>query len=111
MLEIFNFLKANWQLIASIILIIISFILALVKKKPVQVVNGILPGLLLVIPDYVIEAELKFPEPNQGLHKFHYVIGKSYDFIKSNFPGVIPDSYYGIISHFIESLLNTPQKK
>lgn len=36
MQEIFNFLKENWQLIAAVITLIVSVVVAIIRKKPVS---------------------------------------------------------------------------
>lgn len=106
MQEIFNFIRENWQVIVSVITLIVSVVIAIVRKKPVT-------DIYSHILAWTIQA-VKIAE-NTGLkgdEKLDYALG----FIVEAF-----HSYYGkdtklpcslaYIENLVEQVLDTPQKK
>ena len=109
MSEIFNFLVNHWQIIASVILIILSFILTLIKKKPIKIVDsyiGILYRSCISAIEYVENLKDGSSSSAKLMKAVDYVIDqfKVYPNFKDRL--LISD----IIS-VIEEILETPQKK
>ena len=105
MLEIFNFLKVNWQFIAALILIIISFILTLIQKKPVSSINEDIYYLSTVAVQRAEESGLK------GSDKLDLAIQFVVNSLKNKYPGIKTDTYIKLIVLIIEEILSTPHKK
>lgn len=105
MKEIFEFIKTNWQLILAALVFILSFILQLIKKKPVN-------DIQYLIFEWSIEA-VKIAESSgkDGFNKLaiavRYVLSK----LKGNFPELNVEAYREGTISIIEDLLSTPQKK
>lgn len=105
MQEIFNFLRENWQVIASVITLIISVVVAIIRKKPV---DTIFSAIFKCSLEAVKEAE---NTGLKGLEKLRYCVGLVEACLKANYPNINPISYYGYIVDVIEDILTTPQKK
>ena len=102
---IIQILKNNWELITAVIIFILSFILQLIKKKPVY---DILSWIYEICHDAVLAVE------NSDLKGSEYkkdacmavVIKKLGD----TFPNLDTKQYLKMISTVIEKFLETPQK-
>lgn len=98
-------LKTYWPQILAIILFTCSFILQLIKKKPV---NDI--GYLLQV--WSIDA-VKLAETSdlKGYSKLTVAVQYVLNKLKGNFPELDSEAYRAAIVEIIEDILSTPQKK
>lgn len=103
MKEIFDFLKENWQLIAAIITLIISVVIALIRKKPVE---SIYADLYDVAIDACIEAE---KSADKGVDKLCKAVGYACNKLNTIYPGINANKYMSLIALLIERILTTPQ--
>ena len=104
MLEIFNFLKNNWELVAAVITLIISVIVSVLRKRPV---NDIMSNIY----DYCIYFINRFEEPGNGVHKKEKVVRFVKESLLNVFPKLDIGKYDSLINKTIEKILTTPQKK
>lgn len=104
MQEIFNFVKVNWQLISAICTFIVSVIIALIRKRPVN-------DIMSAIYDFAIYGINRFEAPGNGAEKKERVVKFIKDSLKNVFPGLNVKQYEKIIDKTIETILTTPQKK
>lgn len=105
MQEIFNFLKENWQLIAAVITLIISVVIAIIRKRPVE---SIYADLYDVAIDACIEAE---KSANKGVDKMCAAVSYACNKLSAIYPGINVNKYMTLIAVLIERILTTPQKK
>lgn len=95
----------HWKLILSLLLIIFSVILLIVKKKPVQ---DIVSDIFIFAVAAVIEVE------NEGIigaeQKLANATAKVCSALKNKYPDIAPLKYKDIIHRCIEAILSTPQK-
>lgn len=105
---ILDFIKDNWQLIASVLTLICSLVIFILKKKPVMnEMDCILLKVMEKLPEWIAQAEsLKGAEVKKSL-----VIESVKKFVKDEFSINLPDSYVALIGTYIENILLTPQKK
>lgn len=105
-----EFVIAHWDLILSVAVFILSFILALLKKKPVEVVESLKGMLMQLLPYWINEAEVKFPGESRGLEKINYVVDKAQSwFNEQGFKfGIFYNSF---VRDQVEQILSTPKKK
>lgn len=111
--DIIHILKNNWELIVSVLLFILSFILQLIKKKPVKVIDTVKQIILSYAPMAIRLAEQMYGL-DHGDEKFKYayqVICDAVGQIVGIQPRKVPDMYDAYIKDVIEDVLNTPQKK
>ena len=104
----FDFIKDNWQLIASVITLICSLVIFILKKKPVMnEMDCILLKVMEKLPEWISQAEsLKGAEVKKSL-----VIESVKKYVKDEFSINLPDSYVALVGSYIENILLTPQKK
>lgn len=104
---VIDFIKENWQLIASVITLICSLVIFILKKKPViNEMDCILLKVLEKLPSWISQAEsLKGADVKKSL-----VIESVKKYVKSEFSYSLPDSYIALIDSYIEKILETPQK-
>lgn len=103
-----EFLQLYWREIAALVLFIISFVISLIKRKPV--VNE-MDKILLAISDKLPEF-INYAETFKGAEeKKNLVLAAVFQYVKNQFSLVLPDSYMDIVSRMIEAYLSTPQKK
>ena len=104
-----DFIVENWQIIASVILIITSFILTLVKKKPIKIIDsyiGILYRSCISAVEYVENLKDGSSSSAKLMKAVDYVIDQFQAYPNFKDRLLISD----IIS-VIEEILETPQKK
>lgn len=108
-----RFLVDNWSSLLSIIISIIVFIIALVKKRPVSNLwDREINDLMFMIPSFIQEAETKF---QYGEDKMKFVLNKIESYLNCI---IVPeeqkadrDAYLSIFKSYIENILSTPRKK
>ena len=112
MQSIINWLLDHWELVVSVGLFVLSFILQLLKKKPVEVVSTILETIYKLVPKKVITFE-KMYGAGHGSDKKQSVINSVMAEIERCYS--LTDSqrsiYQYYISDAIEKVLEAPQKK
>lgn len=106
MQEIFSLIKANWELITGIICLIISVIVSIIRKRPVNDIFSYLypfciEAVSTVEKSSILGADQKL---NAGIS---YVVER----LRVTFPGIRAEKYLEIIASIIEAILSTPQKK
>ena len=107
---VINFIKENWKLILEVLLLLVSVIMFLVRKKPVKVVDTLKETIVRILPALIVLAEKQ--DGLKGSDKLKFVL----DELKK----VLTDLGYGdeILSQYlpfaaeqVEVILSTPQKK
>lgn len=104
MQEIFNFLLQYWRPILGAILVLVSFLLALVRKKPVN-------NIVALIYEYAFDAVCDVEDssvigPTQKLECAVEIVKKM---LKAHYPDLKVDSYIAFIVTAIEQFLKAPQ--
>lgn len=111
MQSIINWLLDHWELVVSVGLFVLSFILQLLKKKPVEVVSTILETIYKLVPKKVITFE-KMYGSGHGSDKKQSVINSVMSEIERCYS--LNDAqrsiYQYYISDAIEKVLEAPQK-
>lgn len=110
---IWQFIVDNWQLVAAAGLSLISFIIALIRKRPhaydvLDYIRQIISGNLT---QWINEAEQKFLD---GEQKKLYVLKKCLDSLRNKVVGLShyqEQSALDLFSYAIEQVLSTPRKK
>lgn len=105
MQDLYNFICAHYEAIISFVLIIISVVVFILRKKPV---DSILSSIFISAVQAVVVAETT---DLKGLEKLNYAVGLVEANLKQNYPDLKVRSYYGFIVKVIEDILSTPQKK
>ena len=108
---IIEFLLKYWQYIVYCLAYLILLIISLIRKKVNVKVDDIFSTVLMVLPNYIKEAENKF---TAGPEKFSYVFNRCVDLLLL----LTGDSKEDIIAKYthkihisIENILSTPEKK
>ena len=101
-----NFILDNWQLIVAVIVFVLSFILQLIKKKPVtslssQIYAAVIAAVNKTENDGVLGSQSKLA----------YATTLVVDYLKSIYPDLDFKPYLDLIRLIIEDILSTPQKK
>lgn len=105
---VIHWLIKNWEMVLSILLFLLSFILCLVKKKPVlNKVAIYLNELFQRIPIYIDMVE----KDGHGVEKKRLVLELCKQYLISEFGFYDFDVIEKLISDHIEDVLNAPQKK
>lgn len=110
---ILDFIFDNWYYILSILILLLSFIISLVRKRAnSNLVDSVKSSLLELLPSFISLAEVS---EVPGEDKKNFVINLALDRISSLLGCKLSDadkSYWvSFISSSLESILSTPQKK
>lgn len=105
-----NLLINNWPLLVSVVIFILSFILQLLKKKPI---SSILDDIYRLAIIAVKEVEVfSMVDPNcKGQVKLDMAIEYVLKWLNALYPDLNVNSYVGNAKNIIEDILTTPQKK
>lgn len=105
MQEVFDFVLSHYEAILSVVTLIVSIVVFILRKKPV---DSIMTAIYLA----AVEA-INFSEATdlKGVEKLRYCVGMVEASLKRTYPGINPITYYGYIVDVIEGILSTPQKK
>lgn len=108
-----EFLFANWYYLVSILILIASFIVAIVRKKAsMNVSDAIKASLSEYIPEFIKVAELT---NDSGKNKLEFVIQLGLDKVSSILGvslSIAQCEYWtAYIKKLTESILETPEKK
>lgn len=103
-----EFIKNHYELIGSIILVLISFILTLVKKKPsFNLIDSIKSYVLEILPKLINQVEV----PGKGSTKKNLVLKLIAVELAKKFNFYDFASLEAWISEQLENILSTPSKK
>lgn len=106
MQEIYDFVRVYWKVILSVILFIVGFVLALVRKKPVSDIASLLYT-------WCIEA-IKLVE-NSNTEGSRSKLNLAIKIVKTYFDLYYPNANFSLyektVENYIELILSTPQKK
>lgn len=110
---ILDFIVDNWYYLLSILILLLSFIISLVRKRAnSNLVDSVKSSLLELLPSFISLAEVS---EVPGEDKKNFVINLALDRISSLLGCKLSDadkSYWvSFISSSLESILSTPQKK
>lgn len=110
---ILDFIVDNWYYLLSILILLLSFIISLVRKRAnSNLVDSVKSSLLELLPSFISLAEVS---DVPGEDKKNFVINLALDRISSLLGCKLSDadkSYWvSFISSSLESILSTPQKK
>ena len=110
---ILDFLVDNWYYLLSILILLLSFIISIVRKRAnSNLIDSVKSSLLELLPSFISLAEVS---EVPGEDKKNFVINLALDRISSLLGCKLSDadkSYWvSFISSSLESILSTPQKK
>lgn len=110
--QVLDFIVENWKLILTILMLVIAFILALVRKKPKSdIISYVRSRLADFLPLAINEVET----PGSGEYKKKLVTNLALKLVVDIYGRVLTDDetnfYTSIIENMIEKFLETPQKK
>lgn len=104
----FDFIKNHYEMILSILLVFVSFIFAIIKKKPVfNLIDEIKVKILEFLPKLIAAVEV----PGNGSTKKNLVLKEVQIFLAKEYGFYDFDKVEGFISKAIEDILSTPTKK
>lgn len=101
-----DFICNHAEIIVAIVLVVVSFILTLVKKKPVN-------SIIATIFDLCIKA-VNIVESSSVLgsdQKLAFALNLVHNFLEEMYPGIQSSQYDSVITKTIEEILSTPHKK
>lgn len=110
-----DFLIAHWRIILSVVLLLVSFLLLLIRKRPktfIDTFGCVKEAILERLPLLISLCE----RPGNGSEKLDEVIVYCLQYIETEVIGRqmsdIERSYFtDFISKYVEAILMTPQKK
>ena len=110
---ILDFICDNWYYLLSILILLLSFIISIVRKRAnSNLVDSVKSSLLELLPSFISLAEIS---EVPGEDKKNFVINLALDRISSLLGCKLSDadkSYWvSFITSSLESILSTPQKK
>lgn len=110
---ILDFIVDNWYYLLSILILLLSFIISLVRKRAnSNLVDSVKSSLLELLPSFISLAEVS---EVPGEDKKNFVINLALDRISSLLGCKLSDTdrayWVSFISSSLESILSTPQKK
>ena len=100
-------LKEYWKIIVALILLLISFILRCVQKKPIKIVDSVREALAVLVPYFIRVAEDKIGAGN-GDKKKNYAIDLAIDHVKKTFnlTEEVAEGYRPFIGMLIQSIFD-----
>ena len=110
---ILDFIVDNWYYLLSILILLLSFIISIVRKRAnSNLVDSVKSSLLELLPSFISLAEVS---EVPGEDKKNLVINLALDRISSLLGCKLSDTdrayWVSFISSSLESILSTPQKK
>ena len=104
-----EFLIENWRLLLEAACLIVSFVLFLVRKKPVKVLDTIKEFVVRLLPGLINAAEMT---TLSGADKKKYVLEELVKVLKEfGYCDEVITQYLPFASDQVEVILSTPQKK
>lgn len=106
-----DFILQNWRWLLEACLVIAAFVLMLIRKKPVKIVDTIQQVILRLLPGLINQAEINFGAGN-GSAKKKFVLDLLHTLLKELGYGDEVISQYNVFaSDQVEVILSTPKKK
>lgn len=110
---VLDFIFDNWYYLLSILILLLSFIISLVRKRAnSNLVDSVKSSLLELLPSFISLAEVS---EVPGEDKKNFVINLALDRISSLLGCKLSDTdrayWVSFIISSLESILSTPQKK
>ena len=110
---VLDFILDNWYYLLSILILLLSFIISIVRKRAnSNLVDSVKSSLLELLPGFISLAEIS---EVPGADKKNFVIDLALDRISSLLGCKLSDAdrayWISFISSSLESILSTPQKK
>ncbi len=110
---ILDFILDNWYYLLSILILLLSFIISIVRKRAnSNLVDSVKSSLLELLPSFISLAEVS---EVPGEDKKNFVINLALDRISSLMGCNLSDTdrayWVSFITSSLESILSTPQKK
>ena len=110
---VLDFILDNWYYLLSILILLLSFLISIVRKRAnSNLVDSVKSSLLELLPSFISLAEIS---EVPGEDKKNFVINLALDRISSLLGCKLSDaekSYWvSFITSSLESILSTPQKK
>lgn len=110
---VLDFIVDNWYYLLSILILLLSFIISIIRKRAnSNLIDSVKSSLLELLPSFISLAEVS---EVPGEDKKNFVINLALDRISSLLGCKLSDadkSYWvSFISSSLESILSTPQKK
>lgn len=105
-----DFFKNYWQVVLDAILVIISIILFVKKKKPIEVIDTLKQLMTTWLPGVITSAE---KSGLKGQDKLNYCINALYEVFVKDYLSYSDflKRYRDYLVNQIEAILSTPQKK
>lgn len=100
-----DFLVKYWRLILEVILLIISVVVLVLKKKSINPIFQDIYEFALYAVNEVEKSPLK------GAAKLDLAVSFVTESLQDKYPGLNVDCYIHFIEYAIELILSTPQKK
>lgn len=111
MQEVIDFLSLYWREILEVILLIISVVVFIVKKKPVKVIDTVKECITRLLPYCIYEAEKQEDLKGKGEKKKIFALSVLYKLLQEFGYEEVYDQYREYAAEQIEVILSTPQKK
>lgn len=110
---VLDFIVDNWYYLLSILILLLSFIISIVRKRAnSNLVDSVKSSLLELLPSFISLAEVS---EVPGEDKKNFVINLALDRISSLLGCKLSDTdrayWVSFITSSLESILSTPQKK
>ena len=105
MQEVFNFIISHYEAILSVLTLIISVVVFIIRKKPVSDVQSIIyAGCIQAI-------KLAEAGDKKGKDKLDAAVMYVAQYLNDYYPSLDTGKYLNYIAGVIEVILSTPQKK
>lgn len=106
-----DFFIQNWRLIMEALLVLVSFIFMIVRKRPTKVIDTIQGLILRLLPGLINQAEIKFGSGN-GSGKLSFVLQSLKEVLSElGYGDEVVAPYLSFVKDQVEVILSTPQKK
>lgn len=106
-----DFLIQNWRLILEALLVLVSFIFMVVRKRPIKVVDTVQGLILRLLPGLINQAEIDFGSGN-GSAKKVLVLDLLTSLLKElGYSDEVISQSQKFASDQVEVILSTPKKK
>jgi hypothetical protein len=109
--KVITFIVDHWRLIADVCAALFCLVMFLLRKRPIDVVDGLYSSLNKVVPGFITYAESKYGA-GKGTEKLDCVVDLAVAYINKLYPGLSDLSdYIEYVKNQVEVILSTPQKK
>lgn len=106
-----DFFIQNWRLILEALLVLVSFIFMIVRKRPTKVIDTIQTLIVRLLPGLINQAEIDFGSGN-GSAKKNFVLDHLHELLlEFGYSDEVVSQYKTFASDQVEVILSTPKKK